>query len=165
MHKRTFVFIAIVVMLIATFFVAGKLKRNTSPSINLSLFELKDLNGNEIIVSQFIKKPLVINFWGTWCGPCLQEFAAFERVQKKYSTQINFLMISDEPADKIKKFQQKNNYSFLFVRSLKSFDDLGIASVPVTSLYDANGNFVITKNEPLHKDELNQLIEAMIGSK
>jgi hypothetical protein len=60
MHKRTFIFIAIVVMLIATFFVAGRLKRNSSPSINLSLLELKDLNGNEIIVSQFIKKPIAV---------------------------------------------------------------------------------------------------------
>jgi hypothetical protein len=60
MNRRAFVFIVIVVILIASFFVAGRLKRNSSPSINLSLLELKDLNGNEIIVSQFIKKPLAV---------------------------------------------------------------------------------------------------------
>jgi len=162
MNKRTFVFIAIVVMLIATFFVAGKLKRNSSPSINLSLFELKDLNGNEIIINQFIKKPLVINFWGTWCGPCLQEFAAFERVQKKYSTQINFLMISDEPADKIKKFQEKNNYPFLFAHSQKTFDDFGIASVPVTCFYYSNGKLFTTKNGALAEEDLNDLIKNIL---
>ncbi|WP_301923729.1 TlpA disulfide reductase family protein [Ferruginibacter sp.] len=162
MHKRTFVFIAIVVMLIATIFIAGRLKRNSSPSINLSLLELKDLNGNEIIVSQFIRKPLVVNFWGTWCGPCLQEFAAFEREQKKYSTQINFLMISDEPTDKIKKFQEKNNYPFLFAHSQKIFDDFGITSVPVTCFYDGNGKLFTTKRGALAEEDLKELIKNIL---
>jgi predicted transcriptional regulator len=61
MNRRVFLFIVIVVIFIASFFVAGRLKRNINPSINLSGLTLKDLNGNKIIVSQFIKKPGVVN--------------------------------------------------------------------------------------------------------
>jgi thiol-disulfide isomerase/thioredoxin len=90
MNRRVFLFIVIVVIFIASFFVAGRLKRNINPSINLSGLTLKDLNGNKIIVSQFIKKPLVVNFWGTWCGPCLEELAAFERIQKSIAHKLFF---------------------------------------------------------------------------
>lgn len=165
MNKKLFLFTVCIIILIAAFFIEWRINRKVLFSIDLTGLVLNDLNDNEVILSNFKNKPLVLNFWGTWCGPCLEELAAFENVRKNYVGRVTFIMVSDESIDKIKKFQQKNNYSFLFVRSLKSFDDLGIASVPVTSLYDANGNFVITKNEPLHKDELNQLIEAMIGSK
>ena len=162
MNRKAFVFIVIVAMLIATFFVAGRVKRKSNPSINLSGLALKNLSGNEITLSQFTNKPLVVNFWGTWCGPCLQKFDAFENVQKKYSGQINFIMVSDEPLDKIKKFQQKNNYPFLFAHSQKPFDDFGIASVPVTYLYNASGKLFTTKNGALAEEEQNELIENML---
>ena len=144
-NKKQFYLIGILFILIASFFIVRKIKRNYSPQIKLSSFVLKDLNGKDIALNSFAGKPLVINFWGTWCGPCRQEFPAFEKVKEKYATQVNFIMVSDEQENKIEKFRIENNFTFLFAQSPITFDKLGITSVPVTYLYDAKGNLYAKK--------------------
>lgn len=164
-NKKKFYLIGILFILIASFFIVRKIKRNYSPQIKLSSFVLKDLNGKDIALTSFAGKPLVINFWGTWCGPCRQEFPDFEKVKEKYATQVNFIMVSDEQEDKIEKFRIENNFTFLFAQSPITFDKLGITSVPVTYLYDAKGNLYAKKKETLSEKQLDELVAELNNKK
>lgn len=108
-------------ILITSFFIAKRLKRNYTPQINLSGIALKDLNGNIVNLANFAGKPLVVNFWGSWCGPCRQELPGFEKAREKYGNQINLVMVSDEQVDKIVKFKEENNYTFFMLNRKKHF--------------------------------------------
>ena len=164
-NKKQFYLIGILFILIVSFFIVRKIKKNYIPLIALSSLVLKDLNGKDIALTSFAGKPLVINFWGTWCGPCRQEFPDFEKVKQKYASQVNFIMVSDEKEDKIEKFRIENNFTFLFAQSPITFDKLGITSVPVTYLYDAKGNLYTKKKETLSEQQLDELIAELNNKK
>jgi len=76
--------------------------------IDLASIEVVDLSGNKIALQNNIGKPTVINFWATWCGPCLKEFPDFESVKQHYGDRVNFIMISSESSEKIENFPNQN---------------------------------------------------------
>ena len=164
-NKKQFYLIGILFILIVSFFIVRKIKKNYIPLIELSSLVLKDLNGKDIALTSFAGKPLVINFWGTWCGPCRKEFPDFEKVKQKYVSQVNFIMVSDEQEDKIEKFRSENNFTFLFAQSPITFDKLGITSVPVTYLYDAKGLLYTKKKETLSEQQLDELVAELNNNK
>ncbi len=55
---------------------------NLAPEINL-----KSMTGDQIALSQLQGRPVLVNFWATWCGPCREEFPALGRAYKKYQSQ------------------------------------------------------------------------------
>jgi len=158
--RKVLLFVALLVA--AGFFIEREIKHNTPPSINATGLVLQDLNGKEIPFSQLANKPMVLNFWGTWCGPCLQEIPGFELAGKQFGDKVNIVMISDESPEKLAAFRQKNNYQLLYVHSPKPFSDLGIEAVPVTYFYDATGKLVVAKKSALTESELAAAIREIM---
>src|SRR4030095_14490964 len=145
MNKTLFYLGVLVLILLVSWLVVKKLNRNDVPLIAYPQLDLKDLEGNKINFADFSGKPLIINFWGSWCGPCRKEMPGFEKSKRKYGDAVNFLMGSDEPMPKISQFKQYNPYSFVYAQSLANFRDLGISSVPATYFYSAAGKLVSKK--------------------
>jgi hypothetical protein len=83
-------------------------------------------------------------------------------MKQQYGNQINFLMISNEDAEKVIQFKDENNYSFFFAQSQTPFQNLGITSVPMTYFYDAKGKLVASKKDDLSEAELNGCIDKLI---
>ena len=163
MSNKSFSLFSILVIILALLFIARKIKKNYVPSINISHLVLKDIAGRSINMADFADQPLVINFWGTWCGPCRQEFPDFERVKSRYSNKVNFVMVSDEPMETIIKFKETNNYTFLYAQSQIVFHDLGITAVPVTYFYNAKGKLILKKKDLLAEKELDDLVKELVN--
>ena len=112
-------------------------------SIKLNLFTIQDysdlnlydLDGNEVDTSAFDSHPLAVNYWATWCKPCIKEFSSFENAKKRFGKDITFVMISDDPAGKVKRFLKHKNYSFLFLVSKRP---INLSVRPVTYFYGVN---------------------------
>lgn len=107
-------------------------------------FTVTDVNGKEVKLSDFIGKPIVINFWASWCGPCRSELPAFDKVAKENGGQVHFLMVnllSGETETKVKEFVQKENYSFplYFDNTGTAASTYNVSSIPVTVFIDAQG--------------------------
>ena len=76
-------------------------------------WSVKDLDGNEVAMAQFRRKPVFLNFWATWCPPCRAELPNVQRLYDAMKDQnVAFLLISNEAPDKVKAFLTENNYSF-----------------------------------------------------
>ncbi len=112
-------------------------------------FTMVDMNGKEVKLSELRGKPVILNFWASWCKYCVQEMPDFEQFYKIYGNDIHFVMLntlsSGETKSSGKKFISDKGYTFPVY-----FDESGIASqmygaysgIPITYFIDANGNLV-----------------------
>ena len=102
-------------------------------------FTLKDMNGVDVRLADFKGKPLVINFWATWCGPCVLETPELVELADEYKNQgVRFIGISyDDDPDQVRKFaaEYKVTYPLLIGKNRDDvFDAFGIGDGLPTSL-------------------------------
>lgn len=131
------------------------------PDISLNQVEVSDLNGTKVELNEYLGKPLVVNYWATWCAPCIKEFPYFEEVRKQLGENVNFIMISDEPLDKIVKFSESKAYSFTYLKSDKDLSEYGINARPTTYFYNAQGELITKHTSNLDSKSLKKLIEKV----
>ena len=136
-------------------------KFTVQPDISLNQVEVSDLNGTKVELNDYLGKPLVVNYWATWCAPCIKEFPYFEEVKKQLGENVNFIMISDEPLDKIVKFSESKPYSFTYLKSNKELSEYGINVRPTTYFYNAQGELITKHTSNLNSQSLKNLIEKI----
>ena len=105
---------------------------------------ISDLNNNEIDVSLFYGKKTIVNYWATWCGPCIKEMPEIENLQKHLHEKMNFILVSDEETQKILDFEKEKNFNLTFYKSLKSNEIAGVFSLPTSHIYDEKGKKIKT---------------------
>jgi thiol-disulfide isomerase/thioredoxin len=107
---------------------------------------LLGLNGPSRKLSEFRGKPLIINVWASWCGPCRQEMASLERLAwQGHASQFALIGIStDDYPDKARGLLKNTNatISHYIDRQLQLENMLGASQLPLTVLVDANGRVV-----------------------
>ncbi|MGI6608465.1 MAG: TlpA family protein disulfide reductase [Erysipelotrichaceae bacterium] len=131
-------------------------------------FIVYDALGNEVHLSDFIGKPVVLNFWASWCPPCQMEMPEFQQMYLESGDDIQFLMInitdgSKETQKKATDFINENEYTFPVLFDLKSNAAAvyGIQSLPTTLFIDAEGNFIAYATGAIDKDTLKQGIDMI----
>ncbi|MBA2351430.1 MAG: TlpA family protein disulfide reductase [Burkholderiales bacterium] len=129
---------------------------------------LPDLNGNQQKIEQWRGKVLVINFWATWCPPCLEEIPEFVKLQNKYGKQgLQFVGIAIDQKDKVETFADQNgvNYPVLIGEadaidlSRKAGNRLG--ALPYTLIMNRAGQVVATELGGLTEAKLERIIKAL----
>ena len=104
-----------------------------------------DLNDNKVDLTVYKGKKIVINYWATWCRPCIKEMPGLKRAEEILeNNNYIFLLVSDETTSKISKFKKDKNFDFNFLKSVESNETLGIYSLPTSYIFDENGKKVET---------------------
>jgi len=119
----------------------GKANKTESRSSDdlISKIMLVDLKGNSVNLSSYKGKAVFINFWATWCKPCILEMPTLVRAQEKFkNANIVFLFASNEEPDQIMKFQDKHSYDFNYVR-VENLEELNIQALPTTYIFNPAG--------------------------
>ncbi|MCM5663903.1 TlpA family protein disulfide reductase [Galbibacter mesophilus] len=106
-------------------------------------WKLWSLDGNAFNFEETKGKVVLVNFWATWCPPCIAEMPSLQKLYNNYKNEVVFIFISNEEKETIKKFLNKNDYSFPVYHSSQSPEALEHISIPATYLIDANGNILI----------------------
>ena len=104
-------------------------------------FTLKDLEGEEVSLSDYEGKIIFVNFWATWCGPCKREIPGFIELQNKYKDDLVTLGISTDrrgTKDRVAPFAKNYNINFpvLFSDGKVEKDYGGIRAIPTTFILD-----------------------------
>lgn len=132
-------------------------------------FVVTDKDGNEVRLSDFIGKPVVLNFWASWCGPCKSEMPDFEVAYGKYQEQIHFLMVnltdgSQETVESASSYISEEGYSFPVYYDTKSEAALTyqVYSVPTSYFIDAEGNLIAMAQGMINSEQLQQGIDMIL---
>ena len=106
-------------------------------------FTVYDLEGNPVKLSDFYGKPILLNFWASWCGPCKMEMPEIQKFYDKYGQEIHFLLVSvDDSLDAAKTLISDSSYTFpvYFDTTSVGAYTYGASSIPLTFFIDAQGN-------------------------
>jgi len=107
-------------------------------------FTLKDIEGNVVQLSKLKGKVVMLDFWGTWCGPCVSELPQLVKLYEKYKGNPNVVFYSvdvNEQPPVIKKFMKEKGYSFnvLIADATNTQKDYEVTAVPTKFLIDKEG--------------------------
>lgn len=106
-----------------------------------STFE--DLNGNPIELSDYRGKKILLNFWATWCRPCIEEMPSLLNAQAALANDnYVFLLASDQSMEKITAFKEKKGFNFNYVKFHGAMADFEVTALPATFIYNAAGTKV-----------------------
>lgn len=146
--------VLILVFIIMSFSVFAA-KSNKKEDVKMPNIVLYDQYGKKHNIEEYKGKVVVINFWATWCGYCVQEMPEFEKVYKEFGSNKKDVIILgvagpkskenqnnvDVEKDKVISFLKKKNitYPTLMDEAGKSFDDYKVRALPMTYVINKDG--------------------------
>ena len=134
-------------------------------------FTVLDREGNSVRLSDHFGqgKPIIINFWASWCGPCQSEMPEFEDAYLKYADDITFLLInvtdgSRETVDTARSFIDGKGYTFpiYFDTTLEASMMYGASSIPLTYFLDEHGTLIARGAGALDAETLQRGIDMVL---
>ncbi len=132
-------------------------------------FTVTNAEGESVSLSDYVGKPVIINFWATWCGPCQSELPAFNNAYLTHGEEVHFLMVNlaDSPSEtvtKVTSFLDSRNYSFpvLFDTKWEGAMTYGVYSIPLTVFVDAKGNLLGGHTGAMSASTLEQYIDILL---
>ena len=147
----------------------------TAPTETLPLapdFVIYDEDGKEVRLSDFFGKPIVLNFWASWCGPCKMEMPDFNEKYLEMGEEIHFLMINmtdgyRETVDIASTFIQTQGYTFpvYYDTAGNSSMTYGVYSLPTTFFIDAEGHAIAQAVGAIDAETLQRGIDMIVNSK
>jgi thiol-disulfide isomerase/thioredoxin len=134
-------------------------------------FTVYDKEGNKVNLSDFYGKPIIINFWATWCPYCVEEMPLFEEKYKEYGEEINFLMVdavdgNRETKEKGEKFIEDSGFTFpvYFDTDEDASYTYQAYSLPTTVFIDADGYIIAYQPGMLTPDMMQKGIDLILGT-
>jgi thiol-disulfide isomerase/thioredoxin len=109
-------------------------------------FVVYDAQGEEVRLSDYFGKPIVLNFWASWCGPCQMEMPHFEQAYLDLGEDVQFLMVNMTGGRETRKsgqdFLDEMGYTFpvLFDLDMDALYNYQVYSLPMTVFIDGAGN-------------------------
>lgn len=133
-------------------------------------FTVYDKNGNKVKLSQKFGKPIVVNFWASWCGPCKSELPAFDSLYAEYGNDITFMMVNvengdDDTVNDVKSFVSQAGYSFpvYYDKDGSASNAYSISSIPMTVFIRSDGTVMDTRIGSMEEATLRSYLNKLKG--
>ena len=127
-------------------------------------FAVQDWDGNEVHFSDYLGKPIVLNFWAHWCGPCQMEMPEFNAAYERLGGEVTFLMVHEGAGvDDGKEKVTEGGYTFpvVFDVDSRAGNMYGITAFPTTFFIDKDGNLQAYYMGAMDADLLQQGIDLI----
>lgn len=133
-------------------------------------FTVYDANGKPVKLSDFIGKPIILNFWASWCPPCKSEMPDFNEIYKQQGENYQFMMInltdgSRETVETASSFIKEQGYEFpvFYDTDVDAAMVYNTYSIPVTYFIDKDGNLAAYAQGAIDAATLQKGMEMIAG--
>lgn len=132
-------------------------------------FTVKTLDGKEVAFASFATgKPVLVDFWATWCAPCVKAMPELTRLHEKHAAKgFSVVGISiDEEHDKAKKFTEKKKLAYpvyLDATETPAWSTFHVRSIPAVFLVDREGRIVQQWLGKVDMKEVEQAVARLVG--
>lgn len=151
-------------------FSPSELSRNEREDLNSYDWKLRGLNGERSSFRKAEGEVVVLNFWATWCPPCIAEMPSFQKLYNDYGEEVQFYFVSSEEKEVLQRFLQKHEYELPVYQPMsvppKQLQD---RSLPTTFVISRTGELVVKKtgsanwNAAGFRDLLDKLVKEEIS--
>ncbi len=132
-------------------------------------FTMLNAEGEPVAFSELLGKPVILNFWATWCGPCQSEMPHIQEAYEQYGEDIGFVLVNltdgkRDTMDTVKEFVAANGYTFpvYFDTEKKGAYAYGAYSIPLTYFMDAQGAVVSGRLGAMTREDLMEQIQLLL---
>ena len=143
----------------------------SQPDATAPGFTVYDSDGNAVTLESLRGKPVIINFWATWCGYCVMEMPDFQAAYEEFGDRIHFMMINvtdgyQETEATARAFVAGKGFTFpvYYDLDLSAAGAYGVDSMPITYVIDAEGMAVAYGRGALDAASLRQGIDMLLGN-
>ena len=131
-------------------------------------FTVQDIEGNNVKLSDFYGKPVVLNFWASWCPPCKNEMPEFNQANNELNGEIQFLMINQTDGDREtietgSEYVKSQGFTFpvYYDTKLEAAFVYNVTAIPTTFFIDKDGYIISQVKGAMSKEILMSNIEKI----
>lgn len=143
--SRTFIQVSLQ-SIVAKVISPSLIDKNKQQTVQEYKGKLKGINTNDINFQDLKEKVIIVNFWATWCPPCIAEMPSFQELYTTYKDDVSFLFITNDKIKTCKAFLKKYNYNFPVYNPLSELpNQISTNSLPTTFIINKKGKIVLKK--------------------
>jgi peroxiredoxin len=163
MKKYFFIIIITAIFMTSIVFIFSGCKGSGNASSD-SDFTLTDLGGNPVSLSDFKGNIVVLNFWATWCPPCIVEIPDFVEVFNEFKDKdVQFIGISNEDISALKSFAAEYDINYPILVDNKNIMAIwAIRAIPTTFVLDRDGQIVFKNVGMMTGEQIRNVIENIL---
>lgn len=126
---------------------------------------LHNEDGESVDLRHYRDKPVFLNFWATWCPPCVAELPEIQKAWEKYGTSVNFLLVTNQEPAVVEAFMEKHGYTLPVHYALSAAPRVfEHSSIPTTYILSSEGNIVVKKKGAVNWDSrgTDRIFESLV---
>jgi len=151
-----------------TLFAPSAEKESERETLNKNAYQwqFKTLDGQQINLASFQDKVIFLNFWATWCPPCVAEMPSIQKLYDDYKDKAAFLLVTNEDAQTVNRFMQKKGLDMpIYLNEYQPPEALSTSTIPTTYILSKNGDIVMEKEGAArwNSDKVRNLLNELVS--